>query len=296
MTENKEILKTNLGRKPDFSGKVRDIYDLGDKLLLVTTDRLSAFDRVLPNGIPGRGKILNRMSAFWFDFTKNIVRNHKVSIDLSDFPMEIREYKPQLEGRSMLVRKAKRIDIECVARGYLAGSGWKEYKVSGSVCGIKLPDGLTESAKLPEPIFTPATKAEEGAHDENISFEKTADIIGVELAEKLKDLTLEIYRTCAEYALSKGIIIADTKFEFGFIDGELCVIDEMLSPDSSRFWDAKNYMPGKPQESFDKQFVRDWLLKIGFSGDGEPPKLPEDVILSTLERYEEVARRLMGDF
>jgi phosphoribosylaminoimidazole-succinocarboxamide synthase len=293
MTNPKEILKTNLGRSPDYSGKVRDIYDLGEKLLIVATDRLSAYDRILPNGVPGRGKILTEMSVFWFAKTKGIVPNHLISANINDFPMEFREYSAQLEGRTMLCSKAKRIDIECVARGYLAGSGWKEYKNSGTVCGIKLPDGLRESDKLPEPIFTPATKAEDGAHDENISFEKATKLVGSDLANELKKLTLEIYTTCADYAIARGIIIADTKFEFGYLDGNIILIDEILSPDSSRFWDAEIYEPGKSQESFDKQFVRDWLTVSGFTGDGEPPRLPDTVIVGTLKRYLEVQARLM---
>jgi len=288
-----EVLRTNLGREPDFSGKVRDIYDLGSELLLVATDRLSAYDRILPNGIPGRGQILTEMSVFWFEKTKDLVPNHLITANIDEFPRELTRFREQLEGRSMLCRKAERIDIECVARGYLAGSGWREYRDSGEVCGVKLPAGLRESDRLPEPIFTPATKVEEGAHAENISFEKTAEIVGEGIATRLKDLTLSIYSLAAEFALSKGIIIADTKFEFGFIDGELSLIDEMLSPDSSRFWDKDDYEPGRPQASFDKQFVRDWLADSGFTGEGEPPKLPDEVVEGTLRRYREVRDRLI---
>ena len=288
-----EVLRTRLGREPDFSGKVRDIYDLGSELLLVATDRLSAYDRILPNGIPGRGQILTEMSVFWFEKTKDLVPNHLITANIDEFPPELTRFREQLEGRSMLCRKAERIDIECVARGYLAGSGWREYRDSGEVCGVKLPAGLRESDRLPEPIFTPATKAEKGDHDENISFEKTAEIVGEGIATRLKDLTLSIYSSAAEFALSKGIIIADTKFEFGFINGELSLIDEMLSPDSSRFWDKDDYEPGRPQASFDKQFVRDWLADSGFTGEGKPPKLPDEVVEGTLRRYREVRDRLI---
>lgn len=294
MQKFNEVLYTNLGRRPDYSGKVRDIYDLGDRLLIVATDRLSAYDRILPNGIPGRGKILTGMSVFWFDMMTQLVPNHLISADVDDFPVEFAKYRDQLEGRTMLCHKAQRVDIECVARGYLAGSGWKEYRQTGKVCGIELPPGLRESDRLPETIFTPATKAEQGEHDMNISVEQAGELVGTELALHLQKLTLDIYSKAAEYALSKGIIIADTKFEFGFIDGKLILIDEILSPDSSRFWDAETYTPGKPQDSFDKQFVRDWLTKTGFSGDGTPPILPNEVVQGTLERYTQVRDRLIG--
>ncbi|RKZ31291.1 phosphoribosylaminoimidazolesuccinocarboxamide synthase [bacterium] len=292
--EYPEILGTNLGRPPDFSGKVRDVYDLDDRLLLVATDRLSAYDCILPNGIPGRGRVLTEMSVFWFDRTKEIIPNHLISADIADFPDELKRYREQIEGRSMLCMKAERIDVECVARGYLAGSGWREYKRLGTVCGIKLPDGLRESEKLPEPIFTPATKAEQGTHDENISFDRLTKIVDPELAETLRDLTLRIYSAAANYAISRGVIISDTKFEFGYIDGKLSVIDEMLSPDSSRFWDVDEYEPGRPQNSFDKQFVRDWLTSVGFNGDGEPPTLPEDIVAETIARYREIRDRLIS--
>ena len=292
MNNYTEILKTNLGRLPDFSGKVRDIYDLGERLLLIATDRLSAYDCILPNGIPGRGRVLTEMSVFWFDRTKDIVPNHLISADVEKFPSEFTQYRDQLEGRTMLCNKGERIDIECVARGYLAGSGWKKYRNTGKICGIELPGGLVESDRLPEPIFTPATKAEHGDHDENIGFDRMVSIVGGELAEYLRDLTLKLYTSAADYALSRGIIIADTKFEFGYIGGELSVIDEMLSPDSSRFWDTETYEPGRPQDSFDKQFVRDWLTSVGFNGDGEPPTLPENIVRGTIERYIEVKRRL----
>jgi len=289
-----EVLRTNIGREPDYSGKVRDIYDLGDKLLLVATDRLSAYDVIMPNGIPGRGRILTAMSAFWFERSKSIIPNHVISTNIDEFPAELQKFRDQLEGRSMLCNKADRIDIECVARGYLAGSGWREYRDSGEICGIPLPDGLLESDRLPQTIFTPATKAEQGDHDENISFERAVEIIGIELAEKIRDLTIRLFEGAASYALSRGIIVADTKFEFGYIDGELCLIDEMLSPDSSRFWDVETWEPGRPQDSFDKQFVRDWLANSGFTGEGEPPRLPEEVVAGTLLRYEDVRDRLIS--
>ncbi len=290
----KEVLKTNIGREPDFRGKVRDLYNLGDKLLLVATDRLSAYDVIMPNGIPGRGVVLTEMSNFWFERTRELVPNHLITTDFDAFPDELKPYRDQLEGRTMLCKKADRVDIECVVRGYLAGSGWKEYRKFGTVCNIALPNGLVESDRLPEPIFTPSTKAEQGEHDENISFDKMVNIIGKELADRLRMLSLEIYNSAATYALSRGIIIADTKFEFGFIDGELCVIDEMLSPDSSRFWDAQEWTPGTSQDSFDKQFVRDWLANSGFTGEGDPPSLPDEVVTGTLRRYEDVRDRLIG--
>jgi len=289
----KEVLQTNIGREPDFRGKVRDLYNLGDKLLLVATDRLSAYDVIMPNGIPGRGVVLTEMSNFWFERTRELVPNHLITTDFEAFPDELKPYRDQLEGRTMLCKKADRVDIECVVRGYLAGSGWKEYRKFGTVCDIALPTGLVESDRLPEPIFTPSTKAEQGEHDENISFDKMVNIIGKELADRLRMLSLQIYDSAATYALSRGIIIADTKFEFGFIDGELCVIDEMLSPDSSRFWDAQEWNPGSPQDSFDKQFVRDWLAHSGFTGEGDPPSLPDEVITGTIRRYEDVRHRLI---
>ncbi len=289
-----EILHTNIGREPDYLGKVRDIYDLGERLLIVATDRISAYDRILPNGIPGRGIVLTEMSEFWFGMTTDILPNHLISTKIEDFPAELREFSDRLRGRTMLCRKAERIDIECVARGYLAGSGWREYKKQGTVCEIALPKGLLESEKLPEPIFTPATKAELGSHDENISFERMAAVVGEELAGRLREITLRIYSKAAEYALSRGIIIADTKFEFGFIDGELAAIDEMISPDSSRFWDVETYEPGRSQDSFDKQYVRDWLARSGFTGEGEPPSLPREVVEGTMRRYTIVKDRLFG--
>jgi phosphoribosylaminoimidazole-succinocarboxamide synthase len=281
-------MKTTLEDYPLLSrGKVRDMYDLDDTLLIVTTDRISAFDHILPNGIPGKGKVLNQISVFWFDFTEDIVPNHLITANVEDYPEGMRKYAPQIEGRSMLVKKAERIDIECVVRGYLAGSGWREYRKSGTVCGEELVKGLKESDKLPEPIFTPSTKAESG-HDENISFAKMKDIVGAELAESLKDYSIQVYSHCADYAREKGIIIADTKFEFGILDDEIILIDEVLTPDSSRFWDLSRYEPGKSQPSYDKQIVRDYLEQTGWDKDSDPPALPENIIAKTTEKYREV--------
>ncbi len=287
-------MKTYLGREPDFRGKVRDIYDLGERLLIVATDRISAFDHVLPSPIPGRGKVLTRLSVFWFNATKDIVPNHLLAWRVEDYPDWLSRYFSQLDGRSMLVSKARRIDVECVVRGYLAGSGWREYKSTGRVCGIELPPGLGESERLPEPIFTPATKAPQGQHDVNITFDQLVELVGGEVAEALREKSLKLYRFAHDYALRRGIIIADTKFEFGFVDGKLVLIDELLTPDSSRFWDASSYRPGEHQEALDKQFVRDYLLSVGWSGEGDPPKLPPQVVQQTVERYELVARRLLS--
>jgi phosphoribosylaminoimidazole-succinocarboxamide synthase len=275
-------------------GKVRDVYAIGDdKLLLVASDRISAFDCILGSPIPGKGRLLTQLSLFWFDLLAPLTPNHLLSAEVNEFPAPLPEFAGQLEGRSMLVRRARMIDIECVARGYLAGSGWKEYQASGTVCGIALPAGLTESAQLPEPIFTPATKAHSG-HDENISFERAVEIVGPELAARLRDLTLALYRRAAEHALSRGIIIADTKFEFGFIDGELVLADEALTPDSSRFWPAADYEPGRPQASFDKQYVRDWLETLDWNKQPPAPALPEPVAARTYEKYREAFDRLTG--
>lgn len=282
------IMQTSLEDYPLLSrGKVRDMYDMDDNLLIVTTDRISAFDHILPNGIPGKGKVLNQISVFWFNYTEDIVPNHLITAEIEDYPEAMKKYAPQIEGRSMLVKKAERIDIECVVRGYLAGSGWREYKTSGTVCGEDLAKGLKESDKLPEPIFTPSIKAETG-HDENISFAKMKDIVGTELAESLRDYSIQIYNQCADYARGKGIIIADTKFEFGILDDEIILIDEVLTPDSSRFWDLSRYEPGKSQPSYDKQIVRDYLEQTGWDKDSEPPALPETIIAKTTEKYREV--------
>jgi len=274
-------------------GKVRDLYSLNGQLLFVATDRISAFDYVLATGIPEKGRVLTQLSLFWFDFLKNVVKNHLVTAKVEEYPVPLKKYSDDLRGRSMLVTKAQMIDIECVARGYLSGSGWKEYQQTGAVCGIKLPAGLKESDKLPEPIFTPATKALSG-HDENISIEEMAKRTGKDLAEKLRDLTLKIYKTAADYAAGRGIIIADTKFEFGQTSQGLILADEVLTPDSSRFWPADKYQPGKAQESFDKQFVRDYLEAIKWNKQPPAPSLPEDVAHKTSEKYIEAYRILAG--
>jgi phosphoribosylaminoimidazole-succinocarboxamide synthase len=275
-------------------GKVRDIYEVDGKLLLVASDRLSAFDVVMPDGIPGKGQVLNRISAFWFRKLENIVPNHMISIEVGEFPPAARAHAEMLRGRSMLCRKAAPLPIECVVRGYLSGSGWAEYKEHGEVCGIRLPKGLVESARLPEPIFTPATKEEKGRHDENISFERMVEIVGKERATQVRDTTVALYRSAAEYALGRGIIIADTKFELGLADGKLLLIDEALTPDSSRFWPAAEYRAGGPQKSFDKQFVRDYLLTLPWNKTAPGPKLPSDVIEKTSQKYREALRILTG--
>jgi phosphoribosylaminoimidazole-succinocarboxamide synthase len=274
-------------------GKVRDLYNLNGQLLFVATDRISAFDYVLATGIPEKGRVLTQLSLFWFDFLKDVVKNHLVTANVDQYPAPLKKYADDLRGRSMLVTKAQMIDIECVARGYLSGSGWKEYQQTGAVCGIKLPSGLKESDKLPEPIFTPATKALSG-HDENISIEEMAKRTGKEMAEKLRDLTLKIYKTAADYAAGRGIIIADTKFEFGQTSQGLILADEVLTPDSSRFWPANKYQPGKAQESFDKQFVRDYLEAVKWNKQPPAPSLPEDVARKTSEKYIEAYRILAG--
>ena len=280
-------------RRPDSRGKVRDIYDAGENLLMVATDRISAFDFILPDEIPFKGEVLNRTSAFWFDKFADIVPNHLVSIDPADFPEEFAEYRDYLAGRAMLVKKAQTIPIECIVRGYLTGSGKKTYDENGTVCGIQLPEGLTEASKLPEPLFTPSTKAEIGDHDENISFERCCEIVGEDIATQIRDLSLKIYKAAAEYAATRGIIIADTKFEFGVIDGKVTLIDECLTPDSSRFWPAASYEEGKIQPSYDKQFVRNWL-KANWDMTGETPHLPAEVIDGTSERYREAFQIITG--
>ena len=276
------------------SGKVRDIYRVdSDHLLFVASDRISAFDYVLASGIPNKGRVLTQLSLFWFDFLKNVAANHLVTADVSKFPSELRAHESQLRGRSMLVQHAQMIQVECVVRGYLSGSGWKEYKSTGEVCGIELPKGLKESDKLPEPIFTPSTKAQSG-HDENISFERMVQVTGGDLSAKLRDLSLKIYKTAADYALTKGIIIADTKFEFGMTPAGLVLADEVLTPDSSRFWPVDKYKPGMTQESFDKQYVRDYLEEIKWNKQPPAPGLPEEVAAKTSEKYVEAYRRLTG--
>lgn len=284
---------TTMERRPDSRGKVRDIYDAGENLLMVATDRISAFDFILPDEIPFKGEVLNRISAFWFDKFADIVPNHLVSIDPADFPEEFAEYRDYLAGRAMLVKKAQTIPIECIVRGYLTGSGKKTYDENGTVCGIQLPEGLTEASKLPEPLFTPSTKAEIGDHDENISFERCCEIVGEDIAAQIRDLSLKIYKAAAEYAATRGIIIADTKFEFGVIDGKVALIDECLTPDSSRFWPAASYKEGKIQPSYDKQFVRNWL-KANWDMTGETPHLPAEVIDGTSERYREAFQIITG--
>ena len=284
---------TTMERRPDSRGKVRDIYDAGENLLMVATDRISAFDFILPDEIPFKGEVLNRISAFWFDKFADIVPNHLVSIDPADFPEEFAEYRDYLAGRAMLVKKAQTIPVECIVRGYLTGSGKKTYDENGTVCGIQLPEGLTEASKLPKPLFTPSTKAEIGDHDENISFERCCEIVGEDIATQIRDLSLKIYKAAAEYAATRGIIIADTKFEFGVIDGKVTLIDECLTPDSSRFWPAASYEEDKIQPSYDKQFVRNWL-KANWDMTGETPHLPAEVIDGTSERYREAFQIITG--
>ena len=276
-------------------GKVRDIYDLGDKLLIVATDRISAFDVVLPTPIPDKGRILTRMSLFWFDFLRDVVPHHLVSARVEEYPEELQPYREVLSGRSMLVRKARVLPVECIVRGYITGSAMKEYRQTGKVCGISLPEGLREADRLPEPIYTPSTKAAQGEHDVNITFEECARLIGREMAERVREISLALYRRAAEYAETRGIIIADTKFEFGLVDGKLILVDEVLTPDSSRFWPREEYQPGRPQKSFDKQFIRDWLMEIGWDKKPPAPEIPPDIVRKTRERYLEALKRLTGE-
>jgi phosphoribosylaminoimidazole-succinocarboxamide synthase len=288
------LLTTSIENYPKRTGKVRDIYDLGDQFLLVATDRISAFDVVMPNGIPDKGRVLTQISRFWFDMLDDVMPNHVLSTSLDDLPEDCRS--EELDGRFMLCKKATVTPIECVVRGYLAGSGWKEYQQSGTVCGIELPEGLKEADKLPEPIFTPATKAEQGEHDENISFERACELVGDDLMNQLRTAAVTIYTKANEYAATKGIILADTKFEFGHDDdGNLMLIDEVLTPDSSRFWPADSYKPGRSQASFDKQFVRDYLDKIKFNRTPPGPTLPTDIVQKTRQRYVEAFERLTGE-
>ena len=289
------------GLKVFKKGKVRDVYELRDPepgrepmLLIVASDRISAFDVVMDDPIPDKGKILTKMSLFWFKQMEDIVKNHVIASDPSDYPEICHQYADQLRDRSMLVRKAKPLPVECIVRGYLAGSGWKDYKETGMICGIRLPEGMKESQELPDPIFTPSTKAEGGLHDQNISFEEAARLVGRDTAEAIRDLSLKIYEKGRRYAAERGIIIADTKFEFGFVDGALVLIDEILTPDSSRFWPADEYQPGRSQKSFDKQFLRDYLLSIKWPKKPPPPKLPPDIINKTREKYMEALARLTG--
>ena len=293
-TQYPVILETDLNGIERYGrGKVRDVYSADERLLIVATDRISAFDYILPTGIPDKGRVLTQLSIFWFNFLRELTPTHFLTANVDEYPEPLRRFRDQLQGRSMLVKRAKMVEIECVARGYISGSGWKEYKANGTVCGIRLPAGLKESDKLPEPIFTPATKAQSG-HDENISFEQTASLIGTELAARLRDLTLSIYDRAARYAETKGIIIADTKFEFGFVGEELLLGDEVLTPDSSRFWPAESYKPGGPQFSFDKQFVRDYLESIHWNKQPPAPPLPEEVAAKTSEKYRQAYEVLTG--
>ncbi len=292
--ESNVCIQTELtGLKLFRRGKVRDVYEYEDKLLLIATDRISAFDVVLPTAIPLKGAVLTQLSRFWFDMMSNIVPNHLISADAGNFPEDLQRFRDTLDLRSMLTVKADMFAIECVARGYLAGSGWKEYQQSGTVCGIPLPAGLRECDRLPEPIFTPATKAETG-HDINISFDEAAEIVGKENATKLRDLTIQIYNRAAEYALPRGIILADVKFEFGIYNGEIILCDELITPDSSRFWPQAQYSPGGPQPSFDKQYVRDYLEQIHFDKKPPGPELPPEVVKGTTEKYLEAYRLLTG--
>lgn len=287
------LLQTSLPF-PVRRGKVRDVYDLGESLLIVSTDRISAFDCVMPNPIPGKGKVLTALSLFWFEMFKNKVEHHLIATDVNDFPAEVRHFRDQLEGRSMLVRKAKVVPIECICRGYLAGSGWKEYQKSGTVCGIPLPAGLKQCDKLPKALFTPSTKAEVG-HDENISPEEAAKIVGGDVAKKIGEYTVMLYTTAADYARTRGVIIADTKFEFGQMpDGKIILIDEVLTPDSSRFWPADEYQPGKDQPSFDKQYVRNYLESLSWNKQPPAPRLPDDVVAGTQKRYMDAYTKLTG--
>jgi phosphoribosylaminoimidazole-succinocarboxamide synthase len=275
-------------------GKVRDIYDLGDTLLIVTSDRISAFDVIMNEGIPNKGFVLTQISAFWFRMMEDIIPNHLITTDVSQFPASCQKYAATLEGRSMLVKKAKPLPAECIVRGYLSGSGWKDYKATGRVCGIQLPTGLTESAKLPEPIFTPSTKAELGTHDENISFDQMAELCGPDIAKQVRDITIRIYTKARDFAETMGIIIADTKFEYGIHEGQLIIIDECLTPDSSRFWPKAHYRPGGPQPSFDKQYLRDYLETLDWDKTAPAPPLPAEVVQKTAEKYMEALTRLTG--
>jgi len=276
------------------SGKVREVYDLGDQYLFVASDRISAFDCIMPNGIPNKGQVLNMISKFWFDRTGDVVKNHMISTDVADFPAELQEHAELLKGRSMLVKKAELLPVECIVRGYLIGSGWKEYQQSGTIGGMPLRPGYEMAGKLDEPIFTPSTKADEG-HDENISTDQMKGIVGEELGQKLVDISLNLYKTAADYALTKGIIIADTKFEFGLVDGELILIDEVLTPDSSRFWPADTYKPGSSPFSFDKQFVRDYLETLDWDKTPPAPELPEEIVMKSREKYLEAYKLLTGE-
>ena len=284
---------SEIQKRPDSHGKVRDIYDCGDSLLMVASDRISAYDFILPDEIPHKGEILTRISAFWFERFADLMPNHMISCEVADFPAEFQQYGDYLAGRSMLVKKAQTVPIECIVRGYLTGSGKKTYDADGTVCGIKLPEGLTEASKLPEPIFTPSTKAELGDHDENISFDRLVEILGEEDAAALRDLALKVYTTAADHAAERGVIIADTKFEFGRLGDTIILADEVLTPDSSRFWPGDTYEEGKDQPSFDKQFVRDWLT-AHWDKTGNPPRLPQDIIDATSAKYIQAYETITG--
>ena len=291
---SKIVIDTDIPLEIVNKGKVRDIYDLKENLLLVVTDRISAFDYVLPNPIPSKGACLTQLSRFWFEYTKNIVPNHMISTELADFPDQLQDYTDQLEYRSMLVKKTKVIPIECIVRGYISGSAWKSYKKDQTVCGITFSSGLQESERFDEPLFTPSTKADTG-HDINISFEKMVELVGKDVSEKLKEYSLKLYSTAAEYARKKGIIIADTKFEFGILDDQIIFIDEALTPDSSRFWPADKYEPGKSQPSFDKQFVRDYLNTTSWDKNSDPPQLPDNIVNETSKKYQEAYEIITGE-
>lgn len=293
MNESIVLTTTIEGLPPPRRGKVRDIYELDDALLIVATDRVSAFDVVLPDGIPHKGRVLTQVSRFWFNYLSHIVPNHLVSTEVQDFPAPFRLYREMLEGRSMLVKKAQPLPVECIVRGYLAGSGWQEYRASGTVCGLSLPKGLRESERLPEPIFTPSTKAEAGAHDENIPFAEVERLIGAPLAAQVRDLSLSLYRAAHTFAETKGFFLADTKFEFGMRDGQVLLIDEAFTPDSSRFWRADVYKPGAAQESYDKQIIRNYLISLGWNRKPPAPHLPPEIIAQAAARYQEIAARLM---
>ncbi|NOX64292.1 MAG: phosphoribosylaminoimidazolesuccinocarboxamide synthase [Chlorobi bacterium] len=291
----KVILKTNF---EDINlvkrGKVRDIYEIDDKYILVSSDRLSAFDVIMNEGIPKKGKVLTKISEFWFEYVKDEIDNHLISTNVNEYPEVCHKYKDELEGRSMLVKKAELIPLECIVRGYISGSGWKEYQQKGSICGIELPSGLVESEKLPEPIFTPSTKAEIGDHDENISEEKAVEIVGKETFDFLKKVTISIYKKAYEYAYERGIILADTKMEFGYYNSKIILIDELLTPDSSRFWPKDDYEKGRAQVSYDKQYVRDYLLSVNFNKQPPPPTLPDEVIKNTSDKYVQALIKLTG--
>jgi len=290
------ILQTNFPKLKLYArGKVRDIYEVGNYLLLVSTDRISAFDVIMNQGIPYKGMILTKISEFWFNFTKDVIPNHFITTDVNKYPSECKEYFDVLKNRSMLIKKAKVVPIECIVRGYITGSGWKDYKRTGEISGIKLQQGLQESEKFPEPLFTPSTKAEIGEHDENISADQAMQIVDKNTFNAVKDATINIYKKASDYALTKGIIIADTKFEFGKIDGKIILVDEVLTPDSSRFWPLDKYEKGRGQESYDKQFVRDYLISIKFNMQPPPPPLPDDIINKTSEKYLDIYKKLTGD-